>query len=269
MGGFLPPAESRSNLLLVAYAAASLVLLLTGDRLPQSALRGVGAALFAPFDRVVLAGDRLSAAWRENSRLHQRLADLELENVRLRDEGVENARLREQLGLARRGANPLRPVEVLALTGEPIPSSATLSAGAKHGVREGDVVIESDGLVGRVTEVYPTLSRATLLTEANNAVACEVESTGVMGVLHYVTNPRPRLVLTGIAFTDTVRVGQRVITSGLSRHYPRSLPVGTIARIDREYGGFTQDVEIAPAVRLSHLRHAFVIPRSDSLPEFR
>ncbi len=257
MGGFLPPAESRSNLLLVAYAAASLVLLLTGDRLPQSALRGVGAALFAPFDRVVLAGDRLSAAWRENSRLHQRLADLELENVRLRDEGVS------------RRPSVLRPVEVLALTGEPIPSAATLSAGERHGVREGDVVIERDGLVGRVTEVYPTLSRATLLTEPNNAVACEVESAGVMGVLHYVTTPRPRLVLTGLSFTDTVHVGQRVITSGLSRHYPRALPVGTIARVNRDAGGFTQDIEVAPAVRLSKLRHAFVIPRTDSLPDSR
>ena len=269
MKGFLPPAESRSNLLLVAYAAASLVLLLTGDRLPQSALRGVGAALFAPFDRVVLAGDRLSAAWRENARLHQRLADLELENVRLRDEGVENQRLREQLGLASRRPSALRPVEVLALTGEPIPSAATLSAGERHGVRVGDVVIERDGLVGRVTEVYPTLSRATLLTEPNNAVACEVESAGVMGVLHYVTTPRPRLVLTGLSFTDTVRVGQRVITSGLSRHYPRALPVGTIARVNRDAGGFTQDIEVAPAVRLSKLRHAFVIPRTDSLPESR
>src|SRR5258706_3385258 len=269
MGGFLPPAELGSNLLLVAYAAASLVLLLTGDRLPQSALRGVGAALFAPFDRVVLAGDRLSAAWGENSRLHQRLADLELENVRLREEGVENERLREQLGLASRRPSVLRPVEVLALTGEPIPSAATLSAGERHGVREGDVVIERDGLVGRVTEVYPTLSRATLLTEPNNAVACEVERAGGMGVLHYVTTPRPRLVLTGLSFTDTVHVGQRVITSGLSRHYPRALPVGTIARVNRDAGGFTQDIEVAPAVRLSKLRHAFVIPRTDSLPDSR
>src|SRR5690242_19291753 len=112
MGSFLPPAESKSHFLLVAYAVASVVLLLTGDHLPQSALRGVGATLFAPLDRIVLAGDRLSAAWRENARLHQQVAELELENVRLKDEGIENGRLREQLGLMSRRPMTLRPVEV-------------------------------------------------------------------------------------------------------------------------------------------------------------
>jgi rod shape-determining protein MreC len=265
MGGFLPPAEPKSNPLLAIYAALSLLMLLAGDRLPLGAVRGVGATLFAPLDRMVLVGDRLSAAWSENARLHRRIADLELENVRLRDSGVENARLREQLDLAARQPHVLKPVEVLALSGEPVPSAATLSAGRRQGVHEGDVVIARDGLVGRVSEVHTSLSRATLLTDANQAVACEVESTGVMGVLHYVTTPHPRLVLTGVAFADTVGVGQRVVTSGMSRHYPRGIPVGAVEHVDREAGGLMQDIEVAPAVRLSRLRHAFVIARPESL----
>ena len=64
MGGLLPPAERRSSVLVGAYAALSLLLLITGERLPQAALRGVGAWIFGPFDRVVLAVDRASAAWR-------------------------------------------------------------------------------------------------------------------------------------------------------------------------------------------------------------
>jgi rod shape-determining protein MreC len=270
MGGLLPPAEHRSTRLLASYAGVSLVLLVTGARLPQGALRGLGATLFAPFDRVVLAADRMTSAWRENSRLHQRLAELEIENQKLRDSGAENDRLREQLGLAARSTVPLRPVEVLALAGEPIPSAATLSAGRRSGVREGDVVVTRDGLAGRVTEVYPNLSRATLLSDVNAAVACEVESTGVMGVLHWVTSPYPRLALTGVPLADTVRAGQRVITSGMSRFYPRGLTVGTIARVDREAGGLTQDIEVAAAARLSRLRHAFVLAGPpDSLGEFR
>src|SRR5438067_2432582 len=115
MGGLLPPAERRSGALLGVYAVLSLVLLVTGERLPQSALRGVGAAMFAPLDRVVLSLDRLSAAWRENQRLHQQVAALELENRRLRDAAVENQHLREQLALPAYRALTLKPVEVLAL----------------------------------------------------------------------------------------------------------------------------------------------------------
>ena len=260
MGGFLPPAERRSGVLLGLYATLALLLLLTGDRIPQAGLRGAGAWLFAPFDRLVLVADRLGAAWRENERLHERITRLELEAVRLRRAGVENLRLRDSLGLPAYRTLQLRPVEVLALAGEPVPASATLSAGASQGVRLGDAVVTSEGLVGRVGEVYAGLSRVVLLTDPNSAVACEVESTGVQGVLRFFASPRPQLLLTGVPMADVVRVGQLVLTSGLSVRYPRGLPVGHVERLARDVSGLTHEIEIAPAARLSRLRHAYVVP---------
>jgi rod shape-determining protein MreC len=266
MGGFLPPAERRSSALVGLYAALSLLLLIVGDHLPTAALRGIGAWLFAPFDRVVLTVDRVAAAWRENQLLHERITRLEIDNQRLRLAGVENERLRHMLQLPPWRGLPLRPAEVLALSGESMPASATISAGRQQGVREGDVVMTEDGLLGRIAEVWGGLSRASLLTDPNAAVACEVESTSVLGMLRFVTLPQPHLVLTGVPLADTLRSGQRVLTSGMSRHYPRGLPVGTIARIGREAGGLTQDVDVAPAARLSRLRHVFVLS-PPALPE--
>jgi rod shape-determining protein MreC len=260
MGGILPPAERRSSALLGLYAALSLLLLLTGDRIPQAALRGVGAWMFAPFDRVVLAADRMTAAWRENGLLHRRITELELEATHLRAAGVENMTLRDSLGLPGYRTLKLAPVEILALTGEPIPSSATLSAGSHQGVHVGDAVVTSEGLVGRVGESYEGLARVVLLTDPNAAVACEVESTGVQGVLRFSGTPYPRLLLTNVPLADTVRIGQRVVTSGLSLRYPRGLPVGRVVKLGREPSGLTQDIEVAASARLSRLRHAFVVP---------
>jgi len=247
------------------YAALSLLLLVAGERLPQEPLRGIGAFVFAPLDRLVLAADRASTAWRENQRLHERLAELEMENARLRDEGVENQRLREELALPPRHGVELKPVEVLALAGEPVPSAATLGAGRSQGVREGDVVVTHEGLVGRVGESYPTMSRVILITDVNSAVACEVESTGVLGVLHFFTAPKPRLMLTGVPLADTVRTGERVVTSGLSLRYPRGILVGTVSKVGKDPSGLVQDLEIEPAARLSRLRHGFVIPGPKAL----
>jgi len=44
--------------------------------------------------------------------------------------------------------------------------------------------------------------------------------------------------------------------------------VGTIAHLGRDLGGLTQDLEITPAVRLSRLRHAFVLtpPAVEHMP---
>ncbi len=266
MGGFLPPAERRSGALLGLYTALSLLLLLTGERIPTAALRGIGAWVFAPFDRVVLSLDRMAAAWRENEVLHQRVTELTLENDRLRTGGIENQELRRSLGLPLARRFLLHPVEILALSGEGTPSAATVSAGRRDGITEGDAVVTSEGLLGRVGEVYDHLSRVVLLTDLNSAVACEVESTGVLGVLRFSLAPQARLILTDVPLTDTLRAGQRVLTSGLSRHYPRGLAVGQVQRVRPDESGLMLEVEIAPAVRLSRLRHAFVIPHS-SRPE--
>lgn len=260
MGGVLPPAERHGSALVALYAGLSLLMLMIGDRLPQSALRGAGSLLFAPLDRVVLAGDRAAAAWLENRDLHARLAALEIENARLRLQGEENRRLRESLGLPGFRDPALKPVEVLALSGERVPSAITLSAGTRAGVREGDIVVTSDGLVGRIAESHAFTSRAMLLTDPGAAVTCEVESTGVLGILRFVATPQPALGLTAVPFADTVRVGERVLTSGLSRRYPRGIPVGRVVSVGKDPGGLTQAITVEPAARFTRLRHVFVIP---------
>src|SRR5436309_55739 len=192
MGGVLPPAERRGSVLLGMFAGISLLLLLVGERLPTAGLRGIGAFMFAPFDRVVLVVDRVASAWRENQSLHARIAELELENQQLRSDGVENKLLRQQLDLPAAFDLPLKPVEVLALSGEPVPTAATLSGGARQHIRVGDAVITRDGLMGRIGEVWVHQSRVVLITDPNSAVACEIESTAVLGVLHAGLAPRVR-----------------------------------------------------------------------------
>ena len=261
MPGMLPPTERRSVVLVTLYAAISLVLLLVGERIPASGLRGAGAWLFAPFDRVAGAGDRLFNSWQENTELHSKVARLEVENTRLRLMAAEAPRLREQLGLQSWQGLTLRPVEVLALAGtDPLPNAATLSAGLNDGIRVGDAVLTSDGLIGRVSESWPGLSRAMLITDPNQVVACEVETTGVHGILRFVPTPRPRLVLTAVALADTVRAGELVVTSDLSLRFPRGIPVGRISRIAQDATGLMQEIELQPAARIARLRHAFVVP---------
>src|SRR5690348_9669983 len=223
-------------------------------------LRGIGAVVFEPFDRVALAGDRVLAAWRENAELHARIAALEVDNARLRVETRENRALRAQLGLPEWRGLPLHPVEILSLGGDPMPMSATLSAGAAAGVRVGDAVLTSEGLIGRVVEAWPGLSRAALLTDPNLEVACEIETTGVNGILRFAPAPYPHLLLTAVPLADTVRVGEAVVTSDLSLHFPRGIPVGRVTRARVDATGLMQEIEVAPAAHLSRLRHAFVAP---------
>lgn len=247
-------------MLVTAYVALSLLLLVVGERIPTSLLRGAGAALFDPFDRVVMTGGNAVKAWTENATLHARVAQLETENARLRGAGAENQVLRTQLGLEVWKGLPLTPVEVLALSGEAPPATITLSAGLKRRISEGDAVLTSDGLIGRVTESWGSRARASLLTDPNLAVACEVETTGVHGVLRFSPGALPRLLMTAVPLTDTVRVGERIVTSDLSVRFPRGIPIGEVVRTSPDATGLLQEIEIRASARFARLRHAFVAP---------
>jgi hypothetical protein len=85
-----------------------------------------------------------------------------------------------------------------------------------------------------------------MLPDTNAPIACEVESTGVLGIVRFVNSPSPRLLFTSVPFADTVRVGQRVLTSSLSRRYPRGIPVGRIVHLGSDPNGLTQAIEVAP-----------------------
>lgn len=260
MPNLLPPADRRSVVLLMAYVAVSLFLLVVGERIPTQWLRGAGAVIFEPFDRVVMTGANAVKAWTENATLHARIVRLETENARLRGAGAENQALRAQLGFESWKGLALTPVEVLALSGEAPPATATLSAGHRHRIEEGDAVLTSDGLIGRVTESWGSRARASLLTDPNLAVACEVETTGVHGVLRFSPGPLPRLLMTAVSLSDTVRVGERIVTSDLSVRFPRGIPIGVVVRIAADPTGLLQEIEVRAAARFTRLRHAFIAP---------
>lgn len=258
MPNLLPPAERRSVVLVTAYVALSLLLLVVGERIPTGWLRGAGAAIFDPFDRIVMGGGHALRSWSENAALHERVARLETENARLRGAGAENLVLREQLGLEAWRGLPLTPVEVLAFSGDSPPATLTLRAGFGRRIREGDAVLSSDGLIGRVTESWGDRARASLLTDPNLAVACEVETTGVHGILRFAQGASPRLLMTAVPLSDTVRVGERIVTSDLSVRFPRGIPIGEVVRIDPDPTGLLQEIEVRSAARFARLRHAFV-----------
>lgn len=246
--------------MVTAYVALSLLLLVVGERIPTAWLRGAGAAAFDPFDRLVMTGGNMLRAWTENASLHARIARLETENARLRSAGAENQELRTQLGLATWKGLPLTPVEILALSGESPPATLTLRAGAGRRIHEGDAVLTSDGLIGRVTESWGERARASLLTDPNLAVTCEVETTGVHGVLRFAPGPVPRLLMTAVPLSDTVRAGERVVTSDLSVRFPRGIPIGEVVRTTPDATGLLQEIEIRTAARFTRLRHAFIAP---------
>ena len=60
-------------------------------------------------------------------------------------------------------------------------------------------------------------------------------------------------------------VGDKVVTSGLGRVYPKGLPVGKVLEVVNIPGELFKDIEVSPMVDFSKLEELLVILKEDPL----
>jgi rod shape-determining protein MreC len=109
----------------------------------------------------------------------------------------------------------------------------------------------SGGLVGRLTEVGSRASRVLLITDLNSRIPVIVERTHANAVLAGDNSERPRLLYANEP--ESLKVGDRVITSGEGGVFPPGLAVGVVASVAN---GIPL---IEPYVELSELSYIVVV----------
>ena len=162
---------------------------------------------------------------------------------------TENTRLRELLKLAPDPSASFVSARVVANSGGTYFRSVLIDAGGGDGVVRGQAAITGEGLVGRITEVSERASRILLLTDINSHIPIALDGTRERAVLAGDNSNQPRLLY--LPARATVKVGDRVVTSGNGGIFPPGLPVGVIAAIE---DGIVRVEPYAELSRLDYLR---------------
>lgn len=214
--------------------------------------------VFGTFQRIRELGD-------ENRQYREEIDRLESEMVRMRELEVENEDLRNLLSLKERaGPGTLLPVTVIARDDTPYVDAITIDRGESGGVREGMVVVTHKGLVGRVVRSNPASAKVLLITDLASAVAVRLQTEArTTGVMRGQTQGKA-LLIDYIPQTDTVKLDDVVITSGMGEVFPEGLVVGRVARVQRKDAEPFQVAAVEPAVDMNKLERLYVIagPRS-------
>jgi len=130
-----------------------------------------------------------------------------------------------------------------------------LDRGERDGIRRNMGVITPDGVVGKVVEAYPNTAQVLLLTDKDSGVGAMLADSRIQSPVG--GTGEPLLAMKYVPNDDTVRMGERVITSGMDRIFPRDLPVGTIAEI--KSGNPFKQIRIKPAANLQRLEEVLVL----------
>ncbi len=224
-------------------------------------LRSISVVIVSVLEQPLSAVRVYRSALATNRELRRQNVLLQDELSRLRSLAAENRELRGLLGL--RAAPGLEfdmvPATVVGKNLTGILNHLTIRFEPGSGVQEGMPVVNSRGLLGRVTLVRGGYAHVIPLYNSLFRVSAVVEGTRAYGIVSWEGDRMDELVLAYVPQTAVVDTGMTVATSGFSNHLPPGIPLGTVTRINPEPGRETQRIYLRPAADLNSAAEAFVI----------
>ena len=262
-------ATRRRPYVLLAFALLFQVLLLAVQvKRPDGArlIRVWAVELLTPAERAgAWALDSMGGAWsgyiglvranRENQQLRGEVGELKLHNSELEGRAAEAQRLAALLEFRQAHADaPLLAARVIGAEAG-AGRSIYLDRGQHDGVQPNMAVITPQGVVGKVLEVYSTTAQALLLTDKSSGAGALLASSRAQAAAK--GTGEPLLLLDYVSNDLEVAPGERVLTSGMDRIFPKDLPLGTI--VDVRPGNPFRLIHVRPAARLEQLEEVFVV----------
>lgn len=222
----------------------------------QSGIDGVADAVSGWWQHYIWlidVGNRNAVLEKENSLLLSELQ--QVEEFRL-----QNERLRELLSFVDDVDRPALPAQVI---GEDVSSWArtvTIDKGTRAGLRVGLPVVAAQGVVGQIIKAAPNSSRVLLVTDASSAIAAIIQRTRARGVAR---GQGEKMSLEYVLRDADVTIGDLVVSSGMGGVFPKGLPLGRVADVQRDEFDLFQRVEIVSVVDFSHLEEVLVVIGED------
>ena len=229
---------------LAIFVIGALAMLTISFRSPTSGVlhdaQGYGASALRPFQ---VAAERVARPFRDAYNYVDSLSNAKAENKKLqkmvrdyRAQALLNAAAVQQnkslQSLLNYESGPTYPQDfravnasVVSFPSGPFAQQLVIDAGKHDGLHLNTPVVSADGLVGRVTQLGPSTSVVTLLTDPDSAVPARDLKTHVSGLIRH--GQGGTLILDRVSKNQIVNKGDWIVTRGtVDRRYPDEYPYG-------------------------------------------
>jgi rod shape-determining protein MreC len=193
----------------------------------------------------------------ENLSLQEKVRKLSRERLSFRDLKRENRRLRRLLGFKDASSNKLLPAQVIGRDTMHWYSSIIIDKGLRDGVAPGMVVVSEEGVIGKVIEVTPSISKVLLVVDKQSRIGGIVQRTRGMGIIEGTSFNTCRLNY--LSRQSEAQAGDKVLTSGLGGVYPKGLYIGEIIKVHEGEYGLYKYADILPGVDFAKLEEVLVL----------
>jgi rod shape-determining protein MreC len=263
------PSKHRSLTLLAGVLLAQLLMLAVQiKRDSRGRLIRVWAISAAyPFERSGAWGfGKVRGVWthyfalqtteRENEALRIENDALKLTIAQLQSRAAEADRLAAILAFRQTHEKvPMVAARVIAASAGTASRTIEVDRGERDGIRRNMAVITPDGAVGKVIEVYRDTAQVLLLTDKDGGAGAMLVASRTQGAIGGTGDPTMQMKY--VANEDNVAAGEKIVTSGMDKIFPRDIPVGTVVEV--KPGNTFKQIRVQPAAKLDRLETVIVL----------
>ncbi len=250
-----------STLRLIGYLAAAIALMVIDHRGNYlTRVRWSMSTAIEPMYRIAAVPSRLAQQaglaladrkklTEDNAELSRELLLAEASLNRYRAVREQNQRLQQLLEVQRSLGIGVQLAKIIHVDTDPFRHRVLLNVGADQGVSVGQAVIDAHGIMGQVIETLPNITTVLLITDPTHAIPVTVERTGLRAIAHG-SGALDSLDVPNIPISADIKVGDKLITSGLGGVFPAGFPVGEIRSISNDASGMFAAAVATPSAAL-------------------
>jgi rod shape-determining protein MreC len=263
--------KQKQFLALGAVTLTALLLLSLPQRV-TARLKLAAGSLFVPVSSLASTAEQSPADIADlvlpRRELLQEMDRLRLENQELKLQvlqnstmALENEQLRYQIRWQRQAPWRIKLANVVMRDPANWWRTVQIDLGSEAGVTNNLPVLTSDGLVGRVSAVWPTRSQVVLIGDPSCRVSALVRNAEHdVGVLNADgTQDNTLADLTHLSGTAVLKPGEEVVTSGLGGVFPKDIPIGRIVDSRQVEFGMSTEARVKLWANLGTLEQVWVL----------
>lgn len=191
----------------------------------------------------------------KNSSLILENSVLKAENAKLKKLEDENKSLREQIGSKTKNLKIKLVAVVIGNGGFGTKKVLLIDKGSNEKVKENDLVVVKDILIGKIVNVSPKVASIQLLSDPDSSIPV-ITMSGAEGILEGKFGSE--INITNVLQSEELKEKEIVFTSGKD-NFPRNLIVGEIGRINKVDKEFFQSAVVNQLVDPEKLNLVYLL----------
>ncbi len=133
---------------------------------------------------------------------------------------------------------------------DPFTNVVIVNRGSQHNVHAGQAVVDSKGVIGQITRIYPFTSEVTLITDKSLSIPIQIERNQLRAIAF--GEGSNTLDIPYLPTNVDIIIGDKLVTSGIDGIYPAGLAVASVTKIEQDPGSPFAKILSTPIAEVSH-----------------